>query len=126
MVKPFLGLGGTGSEQRAFIVEDLKALDRNRTPWLMVNGHRPMYVDSTYTGPPDSDQVVASELRDSLEDLFAAHAVDLTLHGHHHSYQRSCFVLSGKCIDLDAGICPSLNFLCLAFMSAQKRQPRRE
>eukprot|EP00884_Botryococcus_braunii_P013968 jgi/Botrbrau1/22572/Bobra.176_1s0005.1 len=93
---------GIGSEQRAFIVEDLKALNRSRTPWLLVNGHRPMYVDSTYAGPPDSDQVVAAELRDSLEDLFAAHTVDLTLHGHHHSYQRSCFVLSGKCIDLGA------------------------
>lgn len=95
-----------GSEQRAFIEADLEGLDRRRTPWLLVNGHRPIYVDSTYKGAPDSDQVVAADLRASLEELFAAHGVDLTLHGHHHSYQRSCPVLQGKCIPPDAGGSP--------------------
>ena len=38
---------------------------------------------------------MAKELRGSLEELLAAYSVDLTLHGHHHSYQRSCPLLSG-------------------------------
>jgi hypothetical protein len=62
-----------------------------------------MYIDSTYEGPQDSDQTVAAELRESLENLLAAHSVDLTLHGHHHSYQRSCPLLSGECVGYGPG-----------------------
>jgi hypothetical protein len=32
-----------GSEQWAWIEEDLKSVDRTITPWLLVQGHRPIY-----------------------------------------------------------------------------------
>ena len=76
---------------------DLASVNRSRTPWLVVGGHRPFYIDSTSVGKPDSDQTVAEDLRTAFEDLFLQHAVDLTLHGHHHSYQRSCPVFEGSC-----------------------------
>jgi hypothetical protein len=40
-----------GSPQYAWIEQALANVDRTVTPWLMVAGHRPMYVDSDYVGP---------------------------------------------------------------------------
>lgn len=39
-----------GSPQRAWFEAALQAVDRSRTPWLVVGGHRPMYIDSTWWG----------------------------------------------------------------------------
>ncbi|GIL41942.1 hypothetical protein Vafri_29 [Volvox africanus] len=86
-----------GSEQYEFIVETLISVDRRRTPWLVVAGHRPIYVASTNANWPDGDQPVSQLLRDAFEDLFLEHAVDMTLQGHHHSYQRTCPLYRGTC-----------------------------
>ncbi|EFJ46276.1 hypothetical protein VOLCADRAFT_105635 [Volvox carteri f. nagariensis] len=88
---------GPGSEQYEFIVQALRGVDRRRTPWLVVAGHRPIYVASTNANWPDGDQPVSELLRDALEDLFLEHAVDMTLQGHHHSYQRTCPLYRGVC-----------------------------
>ena len=34
-----------GSPQHLWVEEDLRSVDRTRTPWLIVTGHRPAYVD---------------------------------------------------------------------------------
>jgi acid phosphatase type 7 len=86
-----------GSPQHAWMRAALAAVDRRRTPWLVVAGHRPVYVDSTNRDEPDGDQVIADELKVAFEKLWREYAVDLTLHGHHHSYQRTCPVYKGKC-----------------------------
>ncbi|KXZ48677.1 hypothetical protein GPECTOR_26g580 [Gonium pectorale] len=86
-----------GTEQYEFIVEALSRVDRRRTPWLILGGHRPIYVASTNANLPDGDQPVSEALRAALEDLLLEHAVDLTLHGHHHSYQRTCPLYRGAC-----------------------------
>jgi hypothetical protein len=46
---------------------------------------------------PAGDQPVARELRAAFEDLFRDFSVDMTWHGHHHSYQRTCPVHKGAC-----------------------------
>lgn len=93
-----------GSEQHAWILDDLRRVNRARTPWLVVNGHRPLYVDSTWDADrPDADQTMARALREAFEDAFQTFDVDLTLHGHHHSYQRTCPVKAGVCADGDGG-----------------------
>lgn len=98
-----------GSEQHDFMHADLASVNRSRTPWLVVGGHRPFYIDSTSAEKVDSDQTVADDLRMAFEDLFLQYSVDLTLHGHHHSYQRSCPVFEGSCQeDLDGATAPSL------------------
>lgn len=61
----------------------------------MAAAHRPLYIDSTDTGRFDADQVVADELRKSLEPLLYEAKVDLVLTGHHHSYQRYVRVSMG-------------------------------
>lgn len=43
-----------------------------------------------------SDQSVAKEMREALEDLLVKHQVDLCLYGHHHSYQVGGQVGSGS------------------------------
>ncbi|KAG5181266.1 hypothetical protein JKP88DRAFT_346667 [Tribonema minus] len=102
-----------GSAQHAFLAADLAACDRSATPWLVFAGHRrvcsvsPMYVDSVgpgadECGPDDPtpcpwDQPVSRELRRAVEPLLLKHEVDLALWGHHHSYQRTCHVVAGRC-----------------------------
>lgn len=88
-----------GSSQYSFIEEDLATVNRNRTPWLIVGGHRPIYLDSIPWSPlvTDGDQIVAAQLRGALEPLLLKYGVDATWHGHHHSYQRTCPVAQGRC-----------------------------
>ncbi|RMZ57116.1 hypothetical protein APUTEX25_002348 [Auxenochlorella protothecoides] len=88
-----------GSPQHAFIADDLAAVDRCQTPWVILGGHRPMYIDSTFDAVrPDGDQYLAAELRRALEPLLLRHGVDATWHGHHHSYQRTCPLAGGRCL----------------------------
>lgn len=81
-----------------FIEEDLKSVNRSKTPWLIVGGHRPIYIDSVYAHWPDGDLEVAFALKQALEPLFYKYKVDLTWHGHHHSYQRTCPVYREQCL----------------------------
>jgi hypothetical protein len=60
-----------GSSQYDFIERDLRQVTRGYTPWVIVGGHRPMYISSTNTAPVDGDQTVAALLRQHLEPLFA-------------------------------------------------------
>jgi len=87
-----------GSEQWDFLSTDLSGVDRARTPWVVVGGHRPMYIDSTNYDKPAGDQTVATALRQEVEPLLIKHKVDLALWGHHHSYQRTCPVASSNCV----------------------------
>ena len=57
------------SEQLQFLDDHLKTINREKTPWLIFTGHRPMYVDSTYTEGRASDQSVAMLLREHVEPL---------------------------------------------------------
>ena len=54
-------------------------MDRSRTPWLIVGGHRPFYIDSTNKSPIWGDLTVAHDLQMSLEDLFYHHQVRINL-----------------------------------------------
>ena len=57
------------SEQLQFLDDYLKTVNREKTPWLIFTGHRPMYVDSTSTQVPAGDQPVATLLREHVEPL---------------------------------------------------------
>lgn len=67
-------------------------------------GHRPMYISSTNDNPDPktgSDQGVALSLRAHVEPLLmnaGGRPVDLSLWGHHHSYQRHCASFAGQCV----------------------------
>ena len=57
------------SEQLQFLDDHLKKVDREKTPWLIFTGHRPMYVDSTDIRRRAGDRPVASLLRKHVEPL---------------------------------------------------------
>ena len=78
---------GEGSDQLAWLRSDLKAVDRSRTPWLVVTGHRPMYTvkSSGSKGPDLSDALCLGAGSSGLETLFMTHEVDLCVWGHVHN-----------------------------------------
>ena len=50
-------------------------MNRSHTPWLVVGGHRPFYIDSTNAAPGWGDLTVADDLQDALEELFVQYQV---------------------------------------------------
>lgn len=58
-----------------FIVDDLSNVNRTITPWVVVNGHRPIYTSSSSGGSLASVTTVARDLRTSLEDVLYTYEV---------------------------------------------------
>lgn len=84
------------SDQYGFIIRDLESVDRAKTPFLVVLGHRPMYT-TEYTSP------LVSKLREHLEPLLVKYKVDLALWGHVHKYERTCAIKNFVCVNSTSG-----------------------
>jgi acid phosphatase type 7 len=84
--------GGEGAEnagpfappgtQLAWLEADLAAVNRSKTPWVIVAGHRPWYVSES----------ACTECQAAFEPLFLKYGVDVVLHGHKHFYERQSAV----------------------------------
>merc|ERR1711957_1136018 len=81
-----------GSKQYAWLASDLAKVDRTRTPWVIVELHRPMYNNEKYSG----DYSVAQGFQAQFEELLVQYDVDLVLAGHYHSYLRSKRIYKDK------------------------------
>jgi len=99
-----------GSDQYQFLEKDLASVDRSVTPWLIFAGHKPMYLSaqeglgSNITWPPvNLEQGVAVVMQSRLEPLLLKYKVDMAMWGHAHSYQRTCPIAKGKCVDRNNG-----------------------
>lgn len=75
-----------GSSQYDFIKHDLESVDRKKTPFVVVQGHRPMYT----TNKEGNDAPIRKVMLDNLEPLFVKNNVNLVLWGHVHKYERFC------------------------------------
>jgi hypothetical protein len=75
-----------GSNQYDFIKHDLESVDRKKTPFVVVQGHRPMYTSSH----ENRDAPFRERLLEHLEPLFVKNKVTLALWGHVHRYERFC------------------------------------
>ncbi|CAF3752081.1 unnamed protein product [Rotaria socialis] len=82
------------SPQYAWLEQDLRSVDRSRTPWIIVGSHRPMYASET-DEPYDFTKII---LQLSLEPLFYKYHVDVNLFAHKHSYERTCPMFQQKCV----------------------------
>ena len=82
-----------GSPQYTWLKNDLKSVNRSRTPWLIMTQHRPFYSSQSFI--PDFE--VTTRLRVALEELLHTNKVDLVITGHHHLYERSCPVYRQLC-----------------------------
>jgi hypothetical protein len=82
------------SPQYAWLEQDLRSVDRSRTPWVIVGSHRPMYASET-DEPLDFIKIM---LQFYLESLFYKYHVDVNLFAHKHSYERTCSMYQERCV----------------------------
>jgi hypothetical protein len=71
-----------GSEQHAWLRRDLAAVDRRRTPWLLVLVHVPWYNTNR------AHQGEAEGMRRAMESLLLEARVDVVFASHTHAYER--------------------------------------
>jgi hypothetical protein len=83
------------SRQYRWLLHDLSAVNRTRTPWVVLATHRMMYTTQELE---DGDYRVSLGMREQLEPLLYASRVNLMLVGHQHSYERSCAAYRGACV----------------------------
>jgi predicted phosphodiesterase len=72
-----------GSVQYDWLIEDLVAVDRTVTPWIIAGWHAPWY--SSYTKHYKETEC----MRQAMEDVLYEAGVDVVLNGHLHEYERS-------------------------------------
>ncbi|OCK83642.1 Metallo-dependent phosphatase [Lepidopterella palustris CBS 459.81] len=73
------------NEQIDWLENDLKSVDRKKTPWVIVAGHRPWYLSGTTCLP----------CQQAFEPLITKYGVDLVLNGHSHVYERQAPLQNG-------------------------------
>ena len=98
--------GGEGEEdagpfappgtQLAWLKNDLASVNRQKTPWVIVGGHRPWYVSETE----------CKECQTAFEPLLNQYGVDLVLHGHKHFYERESAISNGVAQELNNPTAP--------------------
>ena len=83
-------------EQYQWLLNDLKSVNRSKTPWVFAQSHRPMY----------STQVSSyqSHMRNAFEDLFLEYSVDMYTAGHIHWFERLWPLGKNATIDHDSVI----------------------
>ena len=84
-----------GSRQYTWLAQDLQAVNRKVTPWIVLATHRMMY--TTQLDETD-DYKVSLGFRENVEPLLKKYKVNLMLVGHQHSYERSCPVYNDTCV----------------------------
>eukprot|EP01049_Picozoa_sp_SAG25_P011728 SAG25_NODE_1475_length_2947_cov_2.597612_4_plen_170_part_00 len=83
-----------------FFVTQLSKVDREVTPLVVVELHRPMYNNENY----GADYATGTRIRSQLEALLLAHRVDLVLAGHYHSYMRTTRIANDSAVHQQPGI----------------------
>lgn len=78
---------GTANQQINWLEEDLKAVDRSKTPWIVAAGHRPIYSSVKSSN--------CDECKDAFENLLVKYNVDLVLASHIHYYERDQPIKNG-------------------------------
>lgn len=70
------------------------AEDKQKYPWMIVFGHRPMYCVCDSSDPACTTE--ATTLKYYLESMFKQYDVDIYVNGHVHNYQRTRPVYQGQ------------------------------
>jgi len=83
---------GEGSPQYRWLVEDLKGIDREVTPWVVVVFHAPLY--TTFLG--HVGEIESISMKKAMEPIFAKYGVNLVISGHDHAYMRTHPLFRGR------------------------------
>ena len=89
-------LSATGP-QTAFLLNDLAAVNRTRTPWLVCVWHPPIYNSNT------QHYEQHERFRLAYEQLFINARVNVILNGHVHGYERTRMVNNNTLVDPATG-----------------------
>ena len=73
------------SEQYEWILQDLKKVDRAKTPWLLVNMHAPWYNSNV----AHQEEIESLGPKHDLEHLLFRFGVNIVFAGHVHAYERN-------------------------------------
>ncbi|PWA70486.1 purple acid phosphatases superfamily protein [Artemisia annua] len=82
-----------GSKQYDFLKKDLESVDRVKTPFVVFQGHRPMYTTSN----EERDRPIREKMLEHLEPLLVDNKVTMALWGHVHRYERFCPIKNYTC-----------------------------
>ncbi|RZC77569.1 hypothetical protein C5167_001739 [Papaver somniferum] len=82
-----------GGDQYNFIKHDLETVNRKKTPFIVVQGHRPMYTTSN----ENRDAPLRNRMLEHYEPLFVKNKVTLAMWGHVHRYERFCPMKNFTC-----------------------------
>ena len=85
-------LDGVENVQEKFLREDLEAVNRSQTPFVLVFLHSPLY----NTNGAHHNEVAPKLFKAWAEPLFLEHAVDVVSSGHVHAYERSLGIANGR------------------------------
>ncbi|XP_058070286.1 probable inactive purple acid phosphatase 2 [Magnolia sinica] len=107
-----------GSDQYNFIKHDLENVDREKTPFIVFQGHRPMYT----TSYESRDAPLREKMLEHLEPLLVKNKVTLALWGHVHRYERFCPMSNYTCGDI-SGNGEDLPVHAVIGMAGQDWQP---
>ncbi|KAI3935637.1 hypothetical protein MKW98_022645 [Papaver atlanticum] len=89
-----------GGDQYNFIKHDLETVNRTKTPFVVVQGHRPMYT----TSDEYRDVPLRSRMLEHYEPLFVKNKVTLAVWGHVHRYERFCPLKNFTCGEEDEAL----------------------
>ena len=84
------------NKQINYLISNLNDTNRNKFPYLIITGHRPIYCSNS-----NYDDCVLWKrdiLRNKLEDLFFTYNITLYISAHEHSYERICPIYNGSCL----------------------------
>ncbi|GAB2272191.1 hypothetical protein Dimus_007011 [Dionaea muscipula] len=81
-----------GSDQYAWLQNDLQSVNRQVTPWLFVLVHAPWY-NSNYAHQGEKESV---DMMQSMEPLLYQYQADIVFAGHVHAYERFTRVYDGQ------------------------------
>ncbi|CAH2352770.1 hypothetical protein CLIB1423_08S00694 [[Candida] railenensis] len=88
-VAPNGNVGSYENEQLDWLINDLKNVDRTKTPWVIAQGHRPWYVAGE----------ACTTCQTAFESTLNDYGVDIVLAGHVHNYERIGPIGTGGVID---------------------------
>lgn len=81
-----------GSNQYKWLKEELKAVDRKETPWLVIMMHTQFYT----TFKAHNNESETTVMCEAMEKLFKTYQVNFVFSGHDHAYMRSKPLYRGK------------------------------
>lgn len=85
-----------GWEQYQWMKQDLAAVNRTLTPWVIALSHRPMFTSGATPAPMGKSSSYESAMYHAFGALFQTYGVDMYFCGHIHWYERLFPMLSAS------------------------------